>query len=67
MITFEVSDKEMKDIEKWKKKHIKKKHGGSYYSGAIGGRFTYSFIPTSIGDIGTIKCSCGEEHTFKEL
>lgn len=27
--------------------------------GAIGGRFTYSFTPTSLGQITCVKCACG--------
>lgn len=30
-------------------------------TGAIGGRLTYSFTPTSIGTIATVKCACGYE------
>jgi len=29
------------------------------YEGAIGGKFTYSFTPTSLGVIAVITCSCG--------
>ncbi len=36
-----------------------KRHGRE--KTAIGGRFTYSFCPTSLGDIITVKCFCGEE------
>lgn len=36
--------------------------------GAIGGRYTFEFIPCSIGTIGTIKCGkCGEKFIFREL
>ena len=30
-------------------------------SGAIGGRLTYSFTPTSLGIITVVKCACGKE------
>lgn len=30
-------------------------------SGAIGGRLTYAFTPTSLGVITVIKCACGAE------
>jgi len=66
-ISFNISKKEWKAIKQWQEKHIKEKHNGSDYAGAIGGRYTYEFTPTSIGDIGTIKCGCGAEFTFKEL
>lgn len=64
---FDTSKEEDTKIEKWKKKHLKKKHNGNTYFGAIGGNWTYEFIPTSLGDIGTVKCSCDEEFTFREL
>lgn len=64
---FEITPEEQTKIEKWQNKHIKKKHKGNNYHGAIGGNWTYEFIPTSIGYIGTVKCSCGEEYTFREL
>lgn len=67
MFSFIITDKEEAAIKKWQKKHVKEKHNGNNYSGAIGGRYTYEFIPTSIGDIGIVRCSCGEEFCFKEL
>lgn len=66
-LVFEVTPKEREQIEEWKEQHIKEKHNGNDYAETIGGRYTYEFIPTSIGDIGTIKCGCGAEFTFKEL
>lgn len=27
----------------------------------------HAFVPTSIGTIGTVKCSCGAEFTFQDL
>lgn len=53
---FPISDEEDKCICEWKTKHIQERHGGKTYSGAIGGRFSYHFIPTSIGVFGTIEC-----------
>ena len=64
---FSISEEEEKDIEKWKNKHIKERHNGNSYDGAIGGRFTYIFTPTSIGEVGQIKCSCGCSYYFREL
>lgn len=66
-ITFEISYEEKKEIDKWRKQHEKEKHNGSSYAGAIGGRYKYEFQPTSIGDIGIIKCLCGDEFCFREL
>jgi len=69
---FPISEKEQEQIDEWKQSHMKKKHWDKVNhcvcgSGAIGGRFTYEFVPTSIGVIGTIVCDCGESFTFKDL
>ena len=64
---FGITNEEWEAIHKWQGEHIKEVHNGNSYSGAIGGRWTYEFIPTSLGDIGTVKCSCGAEYTFREL
>ena len=32
--------------------------------GAIGGRFTYHFTPTSLGLISSISCGCGAKETL---
>lgn len=57
---FPISAETESRINEWKKNH---RHSG----GAIGGTFTYEFIPTSIGTIGTIKCACGDSFTFEDL
>lgn len=57
---FPISAKAEAQIDEWKKNH-------QHYGGAIGGTFTYEFTPTSIGTIGTIKCTCGEQFTFCDL
>lgn len=69
---FPITDKEWDAIETWKEKHDREVHGliecNERTGGAIGGRYTFEFIPTTIGIIGTIKCgSCGEKFTFREL
>ena len=66
-LSFDVSEKEWKEIKKWKKKHEQEKHEDNNCHGAIGGNYTYVFVPTSIGTIGTIRCSCGEEFTFQNI
>lgn len=66
-LSFDVSEKEWKEIKKWKKKHEQEKHEGNNCHGVIGGNYTYVFVPTSIGTIGTIRCSCGEEFTFQNI
>lgn len=69
---FPISEEEKKSIEEWKMKHLKKMHwdkknNTSQSVGAIGGRFTYRFIPTGIGVIGEIECTCGEKFCFQEI
>lgn len=61
--------KEEKDaITEWIKNHNAKKHGSeTVYHGSIGGGMTYIFIPTSIGTVCKVKCSCGEEFCFRDL
>lgn len=65
--SFEISEDERLAIQEWKVKHVAEKHKGNGYAGAIGGRFTYHFTPTSIGTIGEIVCSCGDKFCFKDL
>lgn len=64
---FPISEEEEKRIQEWKEKHEKEAHNGSSYAGAIGGRYSYYFVPTSIGTSGTIKCNCGAEFEFQEI
>ena len=66
-MSFVITQEENEEIHKWMDAHVKEKHNGSYYAGAIGGMFTYKFIPTSIGEIGEVICSCGETFCFREL
>ena len=66
---FFLSLEEETEIEKWKFDHEQKVHGGvkPFRAGAIGGSFEYIFNPTSIGVIGKIRCTCGDEHVFRDL
>lgn len=66
-ISFIVTEEELEQINAWQDEHIKKYHGGDSYCGAIGGRFHYKFIPTSIGDIGYVYCgSCENNEKISE-
>ena len=64
---FPITEDELKAINEWKEKHEAEVHNGSSYAGAIGGRYSYHFVPTSIGTSGTIRCSCGAEFEFQEI
>lgn len=63
---FPISKEEKREVVNWMKKHDEEVHKKAS-SGAVGGRYTYCFTPTSIGEIGTVRCSCGAEFTFREL
>lgn len=56
-VTFEMSDEEVRRFEDWDAKH---KCNLKKYSGAIGGRLTFSFTPTSLGTLCCVECGCGE-------
>lgn len=69
---FPISKEEDEKIKKWIQKHEEECHGANYSKGkyrnvgAIGGAYTYEFVPTSLGTIGTIKCTCGAKFTFSD-
>ena len=70
---FPISEQEQEAIEKWKKKHDEEVHGFTTVKlrlkagGCCGGRYTYRFVPTSIGISGKIICSCGAEFEFQGI
>lgn len=67
---FPISEEQDKKIKEWIDKHEKEKHPRPKWScprgGAIGGCYSYHFVPTSIGTFGTIECTCGEKFEFQE-
>ena len=70
---FPISEEEEKRIKEWQDKHDAEVHGLKtlkervHAGGCIGGRYTYYFVPTSIGVVGSIKCNCGAEFIFQDL
>ena len=70
---FPISEEEQKSIREWMDKHDEEVHHARTIGdklklgGCCGGRYTYKFTPTSIGTIGTVKCSCGAKFTFREI
>ena len=56
MATFELTDEQVRKAVEWRNAHRCKFDKGT---GAIGGRFTYMFTGTSIGEIANLKCACG--------
>jgi hypothetical protein len=61
---FPISEEEEEKINKWKQEIMEKYPADD---GAIGGRFTYKFTPTSLGTIGSIVDGFSKERfEFKE-
>lgn len=60
---FELSSYENKKLAKWYSEH-KCQFVDPTNCGAIGGRLTYVFTPTSLGVISSVRCACGEEETL---
>jgi hypothetical protein len=57
---FSLSKKEAKRYLYWLKLHNEKcQYASSKNQGAIGGRISFQFTPTSLGVIKKIICSCG--------
>ena len=69
---FPISEDEWNRLKEWQRQHEEEVHRADYANhkymkcGAIGGNYTYKFIPTSIGTFGTCICSCGAEFDFQE-
>lgn len=70
---FPITEAEEKAIEEWKKKHDEEVHGYTTdkmrmkAEGCCGGRYSYKFVPTSLGVSGVIRCHCGAEFEFQEI
>lgn len=66
---FGVTFKQSRKVDKFKNDHsctLDEDPLGGKQVGAIGGRFTYSFTPTDLGEILVIKCACGAEQDLTE-
>lgn len=57
---FGMTESESKKLHEWSVEHDKT-CPLKYNQGAIGGRTTYCFTPTSLGTVVKVKCACGEE------
>lgn len=59
---FKLFEEEERTYREWKSKHDKMCPLADVDNqGAIGGRLTFSFTPTSLGVIYKVKCACGKE------
>lgn len=72
--SFRLDKADWDRIHEWQHAHMAEKHGLDtpekrlQAGGAIGGMWTFEFVPTSIGTVGTCRCGkCKEEFTFQEL
>jgi hypothetical protein len=57
---FSIEEDEVVNVRKWIDTHPCKIRGK--YHGAIGGAITFCFTNTTIGQIQTVKCACGEKY-----
>lgn len=73
---FPISEREWEAVKAWMDQHDREAHSldsdddsslAVKRGGAIGGNYKYEFIPTSIGVIGTVYCSCGASFQFQEI
>jgi hypothetical protein len=59
---FYLERRDCSEFYEWRKEHDKTcRFKGERNLGAIGGRFTWSFLETGLGAVVTVKCACGEE------
>lgn len=62
MLKFEASKKQYDDFVIWETEHNKVcKYADPMKQGEIGGRFTFSFAPTTIGTVFRVECTCSEK------
>ena len=62
---FELSDSQEEKLKQWKNNHQCKNRNKSH--GAVGGQYTYKFVPTGIGVFCEVICSCGEKINISEV
>jgi len=58
-LIFRIEEHHAKDARKWIDEHPCEIRGKR--QGAIGGAITYTFTNTTIGQIQSVECGCGEE------
>jgi len=61
-MSFSLDKEQLKKFKEWDEEHKGRcAFGDPMKQGAIGGRLTFSFTPTSLGEISKVKCTCGED------
>lgn len=66
---FDLTREQIKKAEDFRINHpctIEKDEFGGWKVGAIGGRISFHFTPTSLGMIMTVSCMCGDERDLTE-
>lgn len=70
---FPITEEQKKAIGEWEDQHWEKKHNAPDLlskldkQGAIGGAFSYHFVPTSIGTSGVCRCDSCYRKMLREL
>ena len=64
IVEFGFSEEELKEAGTWVEKYYKT---SGHHGGAADGNFSYIIIPTGLGIIKEVKCSCGASHTIQDL
>lgn len=65
---FVLSETEVQKLDEWLKEHnLTCPYASSRRQGAIGNRLTYSFTPTTLGTISSVKCACGTTEILTNL
>jgi hypothetical protein len=64
-VSFSLSPEEAQRATDWADEHLAScKFGKPENQGAIGGVLSYVFTDTSMGQIATLKCACGEKQAL---
>jgi hypothetical protein len=64
-VDVKLSDKEKAELQKFSKHRCKFANPNN--CGAAGGRFTWHFTPTGIGDCISVHCACGKSKDFTDM
>ena len=62
---FPITAKESAAADRWMIEHSATKHNGA--CGCGGGSYSFVFVPTGLGTVGYVSCTCGDEFVFREI
>ena len=63
---FKLEDRQVEEARKWVNEHPCTLRDAKRM-GAIGGKTTYTFTNTTIGEIAGIQCACGESYCLTKM